>query len=164
MNYKTYHGSIVSASGSNVSATQNVDQPYSYFTNFLNMNPEIGYLVFEVHEDSPVRGRVPVPNARITVSKPLGGGFYFSKIVVADENGETEPIPLPTVSRDLSMRPGEEQVFTSYQASVEAPGYARQDIRDIQIFDGITSVQHVNLQPSAGSSGARPAGTGIFMG
>lgn len=135
--------------GSNVNAAQrDGDQPYSYFTSFLNMNPETGYLAFEVHEDSPVRGRVPVPGARVTVSKPLGGGFYFSKIVETDENGWTEPIPLPTVSRDLSLRPGEGRVFTTYHASVEAPGYERQDLFEIQIFDGITSVQHVALRPN----------------
>ncbi|HWQ79365.1 MAG TPA: hypothetical protein VN381_11135 [Anaerovoracaceae bacterium] len=149
INYETtYHGPILSAFGSGVSATESIDQPYSFFTNFLSMNPKTGYLTFEVHEDSPVRGRVPLPNARITVSRPLGGGFYFSKIVETDENGETGPIPLPTVSRDLSLRPGGGQVSTSYHASVELPGYIRQDLYDIQIFDGITTVQHVALQPS----------------
>lgn len=154
--HQTYHGPIMAAAGPDVSAAQNTEQPYSYFTTqpysyfttFLNENPKIGYLVFEVYEDSPVKGRVPVPNARVTVSRPLGGGFYFSKIVETDENGETEPIPLPTVSRDFSLKPGGGQVSTAYQASVEAPNYIRQDIHYIHIFDGITTDQHVTLAPN----------------
>jgi hypothetical protein len=155
---KTYHGSIVAANesaaaagGANASEVQYEDQPYSFFTRFLRENPKIGYLVFDVHENSPVKGRVPVPNARITVSRNLGGGFYFTKIVETDENGETEPIPLPTVSREYSQKPGGGQVSTDYQASVEAPGYTRQDIYYIHIFDGITTNQHVALQPNGDS-------------
>jgi len=145
----SYHWSARAFRGSDVNAAQrDGDQPYSFFTSFLNMNPETGYLVFEVHEDSPVRGRLPVPGARVTVSKPLGGVFYFTKIVETDESGWTEPIPLPTVSRDLSLRPGGERVFTSYHASIEAPGYERQDLFEIEVFDGITSVQHVALRPN----------------
>lgn len=153
---KTSHGSV--------HYTEHNETPVSdYFGTFMSMNPKTGYLVFEVHEDSPVRGRIPVPNAKITISKLLGDGYYFSKIVTTDENGETDPIGLPAVSRELSLKPGEDQVFTSYSASVEAPGYNRQDIYDIQIFDGITSIQHVNLQPG-GAGGARPGETGIFTG
>lgn len=141
IDYRTYHGSVVSVA-------QNEDEPHSYFRTFLTENPKIGYLTFDVFEDSPLRGRIPVPNARITVSRDLGGGFYFSKIVVTNENGETESIPLPAVSRDYSLRPGGGQVSTAYQASIEAPGYVRQDIYYIHIFDGITTNQNVPMEPN----------------
>ena len=150
---KPYHASAVSSA-------QNNEPPMSeYFNTYLQMNPEIGYLTFEVFNDSPVRGRVPVPNAKITVSKLLGDDYYVSKVVTTDENGETAPLPLPTVSRDLSMRPGEGRVYTTYHVSVEAPGFRRRDIYDVQIFEGITSVQRVPLQQSvqSGSAGAGPA-------
>lgn len=154
---KTYHRSV--------KYTQTRPPVSDYFDTFINMNPNTGYLVFEVHEDSPVRGRIPIENAKITISKLLGDGYYFSKIVTTDENGETDPIELPTVSRERSLRPEEEgQVAAGYYASIEAPGYVRQDIYNVEIFDGITSVQHVNLQPATGSSGAGPAGTGISRG
>ncbi len=52
-----------------------------YFNTYLQLNPAIGYLTFEVFNDSPVRGRVPVPNAKITISKLLGDDYYFSKII-----------------------------------------------------------------------------------
>jgi hypothetical protein len=156
LDYKTYYGSIVSAA-------QNGPPIAEYFNTYLNMNPMTGYLAFEVHQNSPVKGRVPVPNARVTISKLLGDDYYFSKVITTDENGETDPIPLPTVSRERSLKPGEGQAFASYRASVEAPGYIRQDIYDLQIFDGITSVQHVDLQPVEAGRSAQPGRAGIPM-
>jgi hypothetical protein len=102
-----------------------------------------------------VRGRIPVKNARVTISRLLGDDYYLSKIVSSNENGETEPVVLPTVSRELSLKPGEGRAFTAYRASVEAPGYQRQDIYDIQIFDGITSIQNVNMAPVPAGREAR---------
>ncbi len=150
--YKTYRASTVSSA-------QNNESPMSeYFNTYLQMNPGIGYLTFEVFHDSPVRGRVPVPNARITVSKLLGDDYYISKIIRTDADGETDPLPLPAVSREVSLKPGEGRVNTDYNVSVEAPGFLRKDIFDVQIFEGITSVQRVPMQQSA-SSGSAQAGS-----
>lgn len=144
----TYHSSNV------LSAQQNEPSMSEYFTAYLQENPGIGYLTFEVYDDSPVRGRVPVPDAKVTISKPLGGDFYISKMIMTDQSGETEPIALPTVSRERSMTPGGERAYTSYYVSVEAPGFLRKDVYDVQIFEGITSVQRVPLQQGTQSRGA----------
>ena len=138
-----------------VSKAQTVPSLTEFFSSFMSSNPGSGAVVFEVHEDSPVRGRIPVKNARITISRLLGNDYYLSKIVESDANGETDPVVLPTVSRELSLKPGEGRVFETYRASIEAPGYQRQDIYDIQIFDGITSIQHVNMTPIPESRGTR---------
>ena len=114
---------------------------------YLNENPEIGYLTFEVYQESPIEGILPVPNARITISKDLGDGFYYSKVITTNQDGETDPIPLPTVSRELSLIPGNARVYATYNVSVEAPDFLRNDIYNIQIFDGITAIQRVNLKP-----------------
>jgi hypothetical protein len=138
-----------------ISKAQTVPPLTEFFNSFMSSNPGSGAIVFEVHEDSPVRGRIPVKNARVTISRLLGDDYYLSKIVTSNENGETEPVVLPTVSRELSLKPGENRVFAAYSASVEAPGYQRQDLYDIQIFDGITSIQHVNMAPVPESRGTR---------
>lgn len=131
-----------------VSKTQTVPPVTEFFNTFMSSNPGSGAVVFEVHEDSPVKGRIPVSNAKVTISRLLGDDYYLSKIVTSNVNGETEPVVLPTVSRELSLKPGEVRAFETYRASVEAPGYQRQDIYDIQIFDGITSIQHVTMAPA----------------
>ncbi|MDD3168439.1 MAG: carboxypeptidase-like regulatory domain-containing protein [Eubacteriales bacterium] len=146
--HKTYHGLTASKA-------QNESSISEYFNTYLSMNPELGSLVFNVHQNSPVRGRIPVQNARITISKLLGDDFYLSKIIMTDENGETKPVRLPTVGRERSLIPGEVRVYSTYTASVEAPGYQRQDIFDVQIFDGITAVQNVTLQPDTGGAGGQ---------
>ena len=147
-----------------VSKTQNESPISDYFNTYLSMNPKIGNLMFEVHYDSPVRGIIPIPNAKVTISKLLGDDYYLSKVITTNDNGETEPIQLPTVSRDLSLKPGEGRVFSTYQASVEAPGYIRKDIYDVQIFEGITSVQNINLQPSPANQGVQAGPASISMG
>ncbi len=138
-----------------VSKAQTVPPVSEFFNNFMSTNPGSGAIVFEVHEDSPVRGRIPIANAKVTISRLLGDDFYLSKIVTSNANGETDPVVLPTASRALSLKPGEGRVFETYRASVEAPGYQRQDIYDIQVFDGITSIQHVNMAPVPASREAR---------
>lgn len=143
--HKTYQASAVS------SAQNNTATMSDYFTSYMQMNPGIGYLTFEVFNNSPITGRVPVSNAKITVSKLLGNDYYISKILKTDANGETEPLPLPTVSRSVSLKPGEGRAYTTYHVSVEAPGFQKQDIYDVQIFEGITSVQRVPLQQAAQS-------------
>lgn len=147
--HKAYRASAVS------SAQNNTATMSDYFTSYMQMNPGIGYLTFEVFNNSPLTGRVPVPNAKITVSKLLGDDYYISKILNTDVNGETEPLPLPTVSRSVSLKPGEGRAYATYHASVEAPGFQKQDIYDIQVFEGVTSVQRVPLQRSVkGGAGA----------
>lgn len=155
--HKTYYGL-------HATKTQ-IESPITeYLNTYLSENPEVGYLVFDVHQNSPVRGRIPIPNAKITISKLLGEDYYFSKIITTNENGETVPVPLPTVSRELSLKPGEGRVYSTYQASVEAPGYQRQDIFDVEIFEGITAVQHVDLQPIAANRGNRAGSDRVSVG
>lgn len=138
-----------------VSKVQNEPPISELFNTFISANPGSGSVVFQVREDSPVRGRVPVANAKITISRLLGNDYYISKIITTNANGESEPVMLPTASRERSLRPGEGRSSMTYRASVEAPGYQRQDIYDIEIFDGITSIQPVIMTPIPQSREAR---------
>ena len=116
-----------------------------YFDSYLKRNPATGFLTFAVYEQSHIRGRLPLPDVKITVSKLLGDNYYLSKIMTTNKNGETEPLALRTVSKNEVLRPEERQAYTSYYASLEAPGYQRKDIFNIQIFEGITTLQEVEL-------------------
>ena len=82
IDYKTYQTSTVSVS-------QNNESPIAeYFNTYLQLNPAIGYLTFEVFNDSPVRGRAPVPNARITISKLLGDDINKALDSLSEEHAE----------------------------------------------------------------------------
>lgn len=131
---------------------------YSSFNNviikldkFIKENEKTGFLVFQVFQDSPIYGRLPVPNAEITVNGLLGDGLNISQVFTSDENGKTEPIPLPTVSGVLSLNPGDTLPYFTYNASVENPDYFSASISDIPIFDSVTSIQPVRLMPKINS-------------
>lgn len=98
-----------------------------------------GYLIVNVYSDSIAN---PVEKASITVSKD--GKNIIT--VITDENGQTSPITLDTVSKDYSL---EEQYKTrpyeTYDILVTAIGLTKAKIEGVQIFDGITSIQNVYL-------------------
>lgn len=106
--------------------------------NFLENNPKIGYIVFQVFQESQ-QGMQPIPNAKIIVSKYLGEGYFISNVVIANPDGKTDPIPLPT--------PENNNVYATYNARVEAPDFLTEEIVGFRVFDEITSNQTVILQP-----------------
>lgn len=112
---------------------------------YLAENPKDGFLTFQVTEETPLRGMVPVPDASITVSKQLRDSYFISKVLLTDNNGKTEPLPLPTVSARLSRTPENADTYATYNASVSKPGFLTKRIVDIPIFEGITSIQPVDL-------------------
>lgn len=131
----------------NDSNSNNETTPDSLLQNYLIDNPKTGYLVFQVFQDSTLKGRLPVANAKITVSKLLGEDYYFSRVLMTDENGKTDIIPLPTVSAELSRVPGNGNPYSTYNATIEAENFSPTTIYEIPIFENITSIQPINLLP-----------------
>ena len=114
---------------------------------FLSQNPAFGTLIFQV---TGGQGAFPVPNATILLTKQLNDQQSLSFTVVTDESGKAAPVSLPAPSRELSQRPGNGIVFATYQAEISAPGYVTTEIRDLPVFDGITTIQPVSLSPDFG--------------
>ena len=114
---------------------------------FLSQNPAFGTLLFQV---TGGQGAFPVEGATITVTKALDDRLDLSITVVTDESGKTEPISLPAPSRTLSQAPNGGIVYAAYQAEVSAPNYVTTEIRDLPVFDGITTIQPVNLTTDIG--------------
>ena len=114
---------------------------------FLSQNPAFGTLIFQVPGE---QGAFPVPNAPLLLTKQLNDQQSLSFTVVTDESGKTAPVSLPAPSRELSQRPGNGIVFATYQAEISAPNYVTTKIRDLPVFDGITTIQPVSLSPDFG--------------
>lgn len=114
---------------------------------FLSQNPAFGTLIFQV---TGGQGAFPVAGATIVLTKALDNRHSISVTILTDESGKTEPISLPAPSRELSQSPNNGVVFATYQATVSAPNYVTTEIRDIPVFDGITTIQPVNLSPDIG--------------
>jgi len=115
---------------------------------FLDSNPKTGYVMFQVSQESVLHGILPISNAKITISKLLGDDYFISKVVWTNEDGKTNPIPLPTVQSRLSTVPGNGIVNSNYIARVESPNFITKDVFDIQIFENITSIEAINLLPN----------------
>lgn len=120
---------------------------------FLDTNPATGYLVFQVFEENPIEGLIPISNAKITVSKLLGDEYYISKVITTNSDGKTDPIPMPTVDAKFSSVPGNCVKCSEFIARVEAQNYLTTDMYHINIFDGITSIKSVKLLPSEENGG-----------
>jgi len=128
-------------------SNQNEPQVIDLLQDYLNSNNKTGYLVFQVHQDSPIYGRLPIANAKITLCKLLGNGFYVCKVIMTDVDGKTEPVPVPTVSAEFSRSPENVITNAAYDVSVEAPGFVKSEVLNIPVFEGITSIQNVILTP-----------------
>ena len=114
---------------------------------FLSQNPAFGTLIFQV---TGGQGAFPVRIATILLTKLLIDQQNLSFTVVTVESGKTAPVSLPAPSRELSQRPGNGIVFATYQAEISAPNYVTTEIRDLPVFDGITTNQPVSLSPYVG--------------
>ncbi|MDD2495469.1 MAG: hypothetical protein PHE29_09780 [Tissierellia bacterium] len=114
---------------------------------YLERNPKIGYIVFQVYQESPIKGRIPIDNAMVTVNKYLGNGYFVSKVLYTDSDGKTVPLPFFTPDKKFSMTPGNDHVYETYIAYIGAPDFKTAYVSDIQVFDGITSIQSVILLP-----------------
>ncbi|MEL7654633.1 MAG: hypothetical protein AAGU75_01850 [Bacillota bacterium] len=114
---------------------------------YLDVNTKMGYLIFQVYEDSPVYGSLPVTNARISLCKCLGDEFYVCIVLTTDMNGKTEPIPVPTVNGELFQSPENGIANAEYDICIDAPGFERYEKFRIPVYEGITSIQNAVLSP-----------------
>ena len=93
------------------------------------------------------RGVFPVENATVTVSGVENGVPILYRTVFTDESGLTPLMALPTVSAQLSMRPGNVQPFTLYTVQIEKDGFFPVENTGVPIYEGIIARQPVNLVP-----------------
>ena len=107
-----------------------------------------GNLVFLV---STARGAIPLEGARVSLynyikeEMPHRGDIQYS--TVSGSDGKTRAIRLVTPPKSDSLEPSTGLPYATYNAEIELEGYYTQYYVAIQVFDGVTSVQVVNLVP-----------------
>ncbi len=68
--------------------------------------------------------------------------------IYTDSNGNTAKIALSTVAKSLSEDENESELpYTNYNITVEKDGFIKGEIIGAQIFEGIVSIQNVDLLP-----------------
>lgn len=116
-----------------------------------------GRILFQV---TTAGGAIPLPDAQITVRKHLPDGIVPPEgdtlaVLYSGRDGKTDTLPLPAPTRSLSMEqapPASPLPFALYNAEAILSGYYRQEYTRIPIFDGVTSIQRVDLVPLPSSS------------
>ena len=104
-----------------------------------------GYLLVNV---TAVRELYPVENAKVTVFR--GSRENMEKLAegVTDQSGKTELFTLSAPPRALAEDPSNEKpTFAEYNILTEADGFLPTINIGAAVFDGVTSIQNVNLIP-----------------
>ena len=109
----------------------------------------IGFLQVAV---KTANGALPVENARVNIYEYYQGeernnGSNIIYSLITDESGNTPKVALKTKNKELSMSPGNEYPFSSYNIFVSSDGYYNSSYINVPVFQGITAIQPVNLIP-----------------
>ncbi len=133
-----------------VPATLSSNKKDTYFLELLKPHAKqytsVGYIVFHVNYETKDGKKNPIKNAQIIITKELNNSYYYSKLVTTNEHGKSDPTPLPTLCKNAVKKKKKEDVYTTYNAIINAPNMEKKDIQDIPIFEGITSVQTVTMR------------------
>lgn len=111
-------------------------------------NPDMagtGYLVVNV---TSVRGLFPVEGAEVTVFTGEGENLKVLATAQTDRSGKTPAFPLPAPSAAFSESPDPaERPYAFYSIKTTEDGFREQINANISVFDGVTSLQAVTLEP-----------------
>lgn len=119
---------------------------YDSLEEFERNNRGSGTILFRVYT---AREALPVENAVCKVTKTFGGDVHTFYTLVTDESGKTPARPLPTPSKELSQQSGNLiQPFSLYDAVITREGFAEVELKEIPVFDGVSSVQQVSMIPA----------------
>ena len=102
----------------------------------------IGYLTIQTRT---AQDAVPLSGVQIRIMDSQGNPVYS---LVTDESGETQKIPLETVSRNFSQNPYYTGTpYRSYSVLARAAGFHSLSVSDIPIFEEETAILPVTLIP-----------------
>lgn len=123
------------------------EQVFQTFDEFLRANPRQGSVQFRTYT---ARNALPVPGAKITVTKVIGGKPHTFYTLTTDISGQTEEVILPAPPVALSQKPDcGVQPYALYDADITAEGFRPVSVRGLPVFEGILSVQRTAMIPGA---------------
>lgn len=104
-------------------------------------NPAIGYLLISV---SHSQNTFPVSNAEYTVFDRNNNVAASGK---TDSSGKSEKLPLAAIPKNLSEAPGNELINSAvfYNVEIKAENYIPFTIKNIPIFEDVTTLQNFDM-------------------
>lgn len=102
----------------------------------------IGYLMIQARTADDA---VPLQGTQVTVLDDQGRSVYD---LITDENGETQSVPLETVSKDFSLEPSYAGApYVSYNVFAQTTGFNSVYVSGVPVFEGETAIQPLALVP-----------------
>ena len=94
-------------------------------------------------------GALPVEGAQVLIFSEAANGENRNVLysLRTDASGQTPRVLLKTVPQALSEAPGTSSPYTTYSVSVRKNGYYYAEENEVPIFEGVTSIQPMDLIP-----------------
>lgn len=147
-------GEVVYPTGENINnetvydevmtATQNSENETQDYLNFMQENPKQGELKIQAYT---ARQAMPVSGVLIEISKKFNGVKKLFYSLKTDQSGIIDGIFLPAPDKKISQTPSNLKTFASYDIQATHPGYTEKNYLNVPIFDGVKSIQPIDLIP-----------------
>ena len=121
------------------------EPPYTSYEEFLKNNSKTGTLKIQAYTAG---GALPVDNVKVKISKTINGVKEELYTLLTDTSGIIDNIVLPAPDRSLSLTPGNVKPFATYEIEATHPKFIAQKFLSVPIFDGIESIQPLQMVPS----------------
>lgn len=108
----------------------------------------IGNIIVEV---TTGRGAVPLSGVdvvidRLDVYDPKGRQELIA-VETTDQSGRTKPVPVKTVSRELSLEPGNTEPFSTFYVTAAEKDFEPVKSRPVDVFANEVSILKIDLVP-----------------
>lgn len=107
-------------------------------------NLGLGYLVIKA---STARGAIPLENASVNIRGAEAENSGVIRSLTTNSSGMTEKVSLPAPPKVLSGSPGIILPYALYDVDVFKDGYTPIFLKNVAIFDSVTSIQPAIMIP-----------------
>ena len=125
------------------------NEPVSKDTEPFQVLPDgIGNIIVEV---TTGRGAVPLSGIDVVIDRldfdDPSGRQELIAVLETDRSGRTKPVPVKTVSRELSLVPGNSEPFSTFYVTASEKGFEPAKNRPVDVFANEVSILKIDLVP-----------------
>ena len=108
----------------------------------------IGNIIVEV---TTGRGAIPLPEIDVIIDRldldDPDGRQELIAVLETDRSGRTKPVAVKTVSRELSLIPGNSEPFSTFYVTASEKGFEPVRNRPVDVFANEVSILKIDLVP-----------------
>lgn len=125
-----------------------IEPQYKNDSDFRRINKGKGSMKVQVYSG---REAFPVVSANVQVTKDFDDGIYVYYDLLTDTSGIAEDISLVTPDSKMAQEDNLFVPYSTYTVKVTHPNFITTVYTNVPVFDGIMSIQPVNLIPKTGT-------------